>query len=174
MSQQHPVPGSSDEYLASVDPVLLANQRELGTFVTWLVELPGIRDAGYVCGINDADSKATTLLWAGESPLHDTVCSEAARRGIALTIRLVRYSSAQLDDAAKRLFASAGRPEWSGFNITRISGTNATGDGLLVTGEYDTPSKAAQDPRLRDALAFARTVAPEVAALEIGPAPVPL
>lgn len=168
------MPGSSDEYLASVDPVLLANQRELGTFVTWLVELPGIRDAGYVCGINDAEGKATTLLWAGESPLHDTVCAEAARRGIALTIRLVRYSSAQLDDAAKRLFASAGRAEWSGFTITSISGPDATRDGLLVTGEYDTPNKAAQDPRLRHDLAFARTIAPEVVALEIDPAPVPL
>ncbi|MCH6171280.1 hypothetical protein [Pseudonocardia alaniniphila] len=174
MSQQHPVPGSSDEYLASVDPALLANQRELGTFTTWLVELPGIRDAGYVGGINDAAGKATTLLWAGESPLHDTVRAEAARRDIALTIRLVRYSRAQLDDAAKRLFASAGRAEWNGFIITLISGPDATRDGLLVTGEYDTPSKAAPDPRLQHTLAFARTVAPEVVALEIGPAPVPL
>jgi hypothetical protein len=153
---------------------VLANQRELGTFVTWLVELPGIRDAGYVCSINDAESKATTLLWAGESPMHDIIRTEAARRDIGLTIRLVRYSSAQLDDAARRFFASAGRTEWNGFSITRISGTNATRDGLLVTGEYDTPSEAAQDPRLRHTLAFARTIAPEVLALEIGPAPVPL
>jgi len=86
----------------------------------------------------------------------------------------VRYSSGQLDDAVSRLLASAGRTEWSGFGITSISGTNATRDGLLVTGEYGTPSKAAQDPRLPHTLAFARTVAPEVVALEIGPAPVPL
>jgi hypothetical protein len=86
----------------------------------------------------------------------------------------VRYSRARLDDAVKRLFASAGRAEWGGFIITSISGPNATRDGLLVTGEYETPSKAAQAPRLRHALAFARTVAPEVVALEIGPARVPL
>ncbi|GAA1221391.1 hypothetical protein [Pseudonocardia alaniniphila] len=174
MSQQHPVPGSTDEYLASVDPVVLAAGMELSSFTTWLVELPGIHDAGYICSVNDAEGKATTLLWAGESHVHDVVRAEAARRGIALTIRLVRYSNAQLRDAADRLFASAGRAEWSGFGITLISGTNATRDGLLVTGEYDAPSNAAQDPRLPHTLAFARTIAPEVVAIEIGPGPVPL
>ena len=174
VSQQHPVPGSTDEYLASVDPVVLADRMELSTYRTWLIELPGIREAGYVCGINDAEGKATTLLWAGESHFHDIARTEAARRGIALTIRLVRYSTTQLDDAVNRLLASAGRTGWDSFGITSISGTNATRDGLLVTGEYGTPSEAAQDPRLPRTLAFARTVAPEAVALEIGPAPVPL
>jgi hypothetical protein len=134
----------------------------------------GIHDAGYVCGINDAEGKATTVLWAGESHFHDVVRAEAARRGIALTIRPVRYSTAQLGDAVDRLPASAARTEWSGFGITSISGTNATRDGLLIAGEYDAPSTAARDPRLPGTPAFARTIAPEVVAIEIGPPPVPL
>jgi hypothetical protein len=62
-------------------------------------------------------------------------------------------STAQLNDAVNRHLARAGRTEWSSFGITSISGTNSTRDGLLVTGEYDTPSKAAQDPRLPHTLA---------------------
>ena len=80
------------------------------------------------------------------------------------------YSSAQLDDAVKRLFASAGRAEWNGFIITSISGPERH------------PGRAARHRRVRHteqgspgpATAGGRTLAPEVAALEIGPAPVPL
>jgi hypothetical protein len=173
VSRLHPAPGSSDEWLASIDPVALANQLELGKFTTWLIELPGIQEAGCVTGINDAESKATTLLWAGESAMHDIVRAEANRRGITLAIRPVRYSAAHLDTATRRLWACANRPEWDGFRISYTAGTNATRDGISVGGEYETPSERPDAERLADTLAFAQSIAPEVVEVEIGSA-VPL
>jgi hypothetical protein len=162
------VPGSSDEWLASIDPVVLANQQVLGEFATWVTGLPGIWEAGYVVGINDAAGKATTLLWAGESPVHEFVRAEANRRGITLTIRSVRYSVAELTTATSRLRACADRPEWDGFRIGYVKWTDGTRDGLLVGGEYETPSEWADAARLADTLAFARSMASEVAEVEIG------
>jgi hypothetical protein len=162
-----PVPGSSDESLAPVDPVVLANQQELGMFAEWLAGLPGIQEAGYVVGINDAESKATTLLWAGESPMHELIRAEARRRGITLTIRSVRYSRAQLATATSRLRACVDHPGWDGFRVSWVAWTDATRDGLIVGGEYETPSERADAARSADTLAFARSLVPEVAGVEI-------
>ena len=151
-----------------IDPVVLANQQELAQLTTWLIGLPGIKEAGYVAGINHAETKAKTLLWAGESTMHDIIRAEANRRGITLTIRSVRYSLAQLDTAASRLWACVDRPEWNGFRISYIAGTNATRDGLSVGGAYETPSERADAARLTDTLAFAQSIAPEVVEVEIG------
>ena len=115
----------------------LQNSTDLQDFKTWLIGQPGLYDAGFVVNANDADTRSTTLLWAGaENAFQDAVVAEARRRGITATIQHVRYSHAQLEAGAKDLFAAADNAGWAGFKITAIAETDLTHDGLEVTGYY--------------------------------------
>jgi hypothetical protein len=140
--------GTSAAYLASVDPAVLANQDALMDYKSWLIGVPGINGAGYVESANYRETKSTTLLWAGTSPLQATVLAEAARRGITATITPVKYSRAQLQAGIDKLLASKKDTAWNGFEVTSIRATDLTHDGLSVRGHYrNTPNAAVSDTK---------------------------
>ncbi|MFD4676382.1 hypothetical protein ACFWNN_42135 [Lentzea sp. NPDC058450] len=124
------------DWLGSADPKLVAGQERLMGFKSWVVGVPGIFDAGFVESANHAESVSTTVLWAGESPLRQTVREEADRRGITLTFKPVRHSRKALQEGADRIWASAGDAAWNGFVVTSLTGTDLTTDGLVVRGFY--------------------------------------
>lgn len=168
-----PAVQSTDPF-ASIDPTVLANQEALGSFKTWLIKLPGIYDAGFVESANFPNKK-TTLLWAGSSPLQAVVRAEAARRGITVTFKTVRFSQPQLDRAAEQLWATSMSPKWAGFVMTSVRGTDLSHDGLRVEGHYSRALAAPEARRtaLNATLRFAQAISPVVQGVEVVP-PSPL
>jgi hypothetical protein len=160
-----PTGGSTSDYLASADPVVLANQEVLMGFKSWLIEVPGIFGAGFVESANYAESKSTTLLWTGTSTLQGAVIAEGARRGITVTIKPVKYSRRQLQDGVDKLWASASSPAWDGFVITSVTATDLNQDGLAVQGHY---RSAPDESSLAARLAATQQVATGVSALVTG------
>lgn len=125
------------DWVGSADPKLVAGQERLMGFKSWLIDVPGIFDAGFVESANYAESLSTTLLWAGESPLQKTVREEADRRGIKLTVKPVQHSRKALEEGADKIWASAKNAEWNGFVVTSLVGTDLDTDGLVVRGHYE-------------------------------------
>lgn len=135
------VPVSADsgtqKYLDSTDRRLLVNQQRLMTFKSWLINRRGIYEDGFVESADDLSTTSTTLLWAGSaSKLQATALKHAAQMGITATIRTVKYSRAQLEKGAKKLFAKANDSRWGSFVIYGISATDMGHDGLTIHGSY--------------------------------------
>lgn len=167
-------PGTSAELADAISPTERANQQDLMAFKTWLNEVPGIFDAGYVESRNDSVSRSTLLMWAGDSDLQVAVLGEAANRRITASIQNVRFSRAQLDAARGNLWSTDPNSRSDGFIVTAIGGPTPESDGLTVEGHYpeDESSDRAPSSSVRpDTLEDLRAVAPEVDAIRVAPAP---
>lgn len=162
-----PGAGTTSAYLASADPVFLARQEALMSFKTWLVELPGIKESGFVESANSAATNSTTLLWAGSSPLQDVARAEAAKRGITLTVKPVRYTRADLRKASDAVWATKKSPQWNGFIIHGVVGTDMSHDGIIVQGHYEGTSESEAQARLASASAYARSLSDAVVDVRI-------
>lgn len=75
---------------------------------SWIMQLPGIDEAGYIDQVNDSKTLSTKLLWHGDSPLRGTVLEEALRRGITATVEDRTQSLPEIKTAAEGLSASTG------------------------------------------------------------------
>ena len=75
----------------------------------WITTLPGIEGSGYIASVNDSAHLSTTLLWHGpENAIQRAIVAEGQRRGITVTIRQRKFSSAQLMAAAQSACAERG------------------------------------------------------------------
>lgn len=159
---------TSSDYLASVAPETLARQESLMKYKSWLVELPGIYESGFVESANFADTMSVTQLWAGHSPLQNVARTEAAKRGINLTVHSVQHSRADLQKATDALWTNSKSAEWGGFVMTAVIGTGLTHDGLIVQGHYNDMSTTSTESKLTRASGFAKSLAPEVVEVRVG------
>lgn len=162
-----PGAGTTSAYLAAADPVFVARQEALMSFKTWLVELPGIWESGFVESANSAATNSTTLLWAGSSPLQDAARAEAAKRGITLTVKPVRYTRAELTAARDAVWASRKSGQWNGFVVHAVVGTDMSHDGIIVQGHYEGVSKSEEQRRLATASVYARSLSAAVVDVRI-------
>lgn len=139
-------------------------------FKSWLIAVPGIFDAGFVESANYAESVSTTLLWAGESPLHKTVREEAGRRGIKLTVKPVQHTRKAIQEAADKIWASRKNTDWNGFVVTGLKGTDLGTDGIVVRGHYENAGASAE--RKARTSEIAKGLSAVVAGVEEAPEPV--
>jgi hypothetical protein len=169
-----PPTGSSNDHLRDIDPALLKARQTLMEFNTWRAEREReLYDAGFVGAANDDDTRLTvTVLWAGESPLQQVVREEGARRGIAVEIRPVRFSDAELRAGVHRIFAARDRFAAARFAVHGIAGTCLSHDGLIVEGRFT--DSAPSPARLAYVEELARSITPEVVGVVDTPPPVPL
>ncbi|KAA2251177.1 hypothetical protein F0L68_37765 [Solihabitans fulvus] len=161
---------ATNRYLAGIDPALLQRRETLMAFKSWLIGVPGISEAGFVESANYPETLSTTLLWSGRSSLQDAVRGEAARRGITVTFKSVKYSRKQVQEATDRVWASVHSPVWKDFVVTSVVGPDLTHDGIVVRGHHqakgaDTAAAQAQT------LASAQSVANAVDDVAIAPDP---
>lgn len=118
------------------------NQEALQEFKGWILKQSGIESSGFVESVNDADHKATTLLWKGKSQLQSTIAAEGTKRGISVSIQQRKYSFKQIEKAAARVLKDDAAGKWKGFSVASIAGISADYDGIVVQGSFTDTTKS--------------------------------
>ena len=144
---------SSEGGLASLakDPVW-AKQQPLLKFKSWILNVPGIADSGYVESMDDVDTGSTTLLWHGSSPLQTKVIAEGKTRGISVSIRPWGYTRGDMDASISSLWKQVhSDPTWNGFKVADIVGLDPEHPGISIEGAF--PASAVQARSVESAAA---------------------
>lgn len=123
-----------DEYVKSVGNTNLDNQKKLMDLKSWIMQLPGIDEAGYIDQVNDSMTLSTKLLWHGDSSLQGTVLEESLRRGITATVENRSQSLPEIKNAAEVLWAHEQDFEALGFKLASVVGVTAAPGPIVIQG----------------------------------------
>lgn len=130
---------SYNQMIAALGHELYANQLDLMSFGTWLLDRTETASSGFHEMVAEFNARRIILLWSYALPsLHDpflqSITAEAERRNIELELLSVPYSAAELTTAAEFALAPENAALF-GFTVRYVEGPTLDAPYLTIAGD---------------------------------------